>query len=1094
MIILRGPDSIIESVNDRMIGLLNKPATALRGHSFLSIVAAEQADSVSLILSNMYAPGKTAHREESHAHDIRILYSGSELHFTLQPLRDAGKVTGILVSAGQEYQRVKSNSSPFRNMVMQAPIGVTILRGPSYIVEMANEQYLKIVDRQEKQFVGKPLFDVLPEVRDLVAPLLRSVIETGEPVHGDEFKVVIFRQGEMQETYFNFIYQPLKEEDGRISGIIVVANEVTFQVKAKHALAETEKQFRNLVMQSPVAMTIWRGRDFIIEMANREMFTTIWRKEEEDIIGKKALDVFPELKDQKYPELLNRVLHTGSPHRENESVAYIQGDDGMRKFYLDFEYAPLLETDGIVSGIMITVNDVTEKVEARHKVEDAESRLRLATDGTGLATWDLDLNSRHIIYSSHLVLVFGQEPGTELSHAAMRSLIHPEDRKEIVEKAFEQAMQTGIYHYEARVVWPDKSVHWIRTQGKVIYDHGHKPQRMLGTMIDITNEKTAYGILQDSEQRLNMAIEAAELGTWVLNLRTREAQYSSRYLQILGFEESERPNHKEILERIHPGDRPARDMAVIEAMRTGLFNIEMRIIRPGNNIGWIKAKGSLFYDEKRTPERMLGTIMDITEQKAAFNSLQESEERFKMVADTAPVMIWMSGNDRFLDFFNTSWLTYTGRQIVDEVNDGWKEGLHPGDVARCAELYDRSFNNRIAFHIEYRLRRHDGIYRWISDNAVPRYTPDGEFVGFISACMDIDDEKRFNQRLQASELLFKTISNVSPVGLWMTNEKGINTFVNDTWLHWTGSRPNAKIPNSWVEALVEEDKKKTIQQFELKAASLEKFSIEFRFYLWDGSVRWGLSEGYPYYDTDGKFAGYAGSVTDITERKQDELLKNDFLAVASHELKTPITSIKAYTQLLARTYDNTNDAFLKSALSKVENQVNKMSKLVGDFLNLSKIESDKFRLNREVFTLNELVNEAVSDIQLVSPAHLISVEAPGMVRIEADREKIMQVLTNFLSNAVKYSPDHRDIRVIIEPGENSVTVSVRDKGIGIRQEEHAKIFQRFYRAESNNIQVSGFGIGLYISAEIINAHQGEIGVKSNKAEGSDFYFKLPVTG
>ncbi|RZL98492.1 MAG: PAS domain S-box protein, partial [Pedobacter sp.] len=296
----------------------------------------------------------------------------------------------------------------------------------------------------------------------------------------------------------------------------------------------------------------------------------------------------------------------------------------------------------------------------------------------------------------------------------------------------------------------------------------------------------------------------------------------------------------------------------------------------------------------------------------------------------------------------------------------------------------------------------------------------------------------------------------------------------------------------WIDSVVEADKKIIVTLFRLQAAKFEKFSSEFRFHRADGSVRWGLSEGFPYYDTDGNYAGYAGSVTDITERKQDELRKNEFLAVASHELKTPITSIKAYTQLLASTYEKTHDAFLKNALTKVENQINKMSKLVSDFLNLSKIESDRFQLVREVFNMNDLVSEIVSDTQMVATSHIIAIITEGRADVLADREKISQVLANLLNNAVKYSPDEKDISVQINTDETHVTVMIHDRGIGIRPDEHDKIFQRFYRAGPNNIQFSGFGIGLYISAEIIRQHNGEIGVMEQTEKGSRLYFRLAL--
>ena len=453
----------------------------------------------------------------------------------------------------------------------------------------------------------------------------------------------------------------------------------------------------------------------------------------------------------------------------------------------------------------------------------------------------------------------------------------------------------------------------------------------------------------------------------------------------------------------------------------------------------------------------------------------------------------MSGNDKFSDFFNTSWLNYTGRTLQQESGEGWQQSVHPDDVARCTKIYNESFESRQPFVAEYRLRRFDGVYRWILDNAVPRYDPEGKFIGFISACMDIDDEKKFNEKIQASELLFKTITNISPVGLWMTDAQGNINFVNDTWINWTGISLENQYNFGWLDTVLPDDKELMYKQFMSNMPTMQKFTYEFRFKSSSGQVRWGLSEGFPYFDDNGNFGGYAGSVTDITDRKQNEILKNDFLAVASHELKTPLTSIKAYSQLLSKTYEKVNDAFLKNGLTKVETQVNKMTKLVADFLNLSKLESDKFSVELEKFDINELVRDIASDIQMVAINHTIVLERRRPVFVIADKEKISQVVTNLLNNAVKYSPEDKNIQVSLKEEDGWVRVSVIDKGIGIKPGEHEKIFQRFYRSAFNdNISFSGFGIGLYISAEIIKKHNGKIGVVSEEGRGADFYFMLPT--
>jgi len=263
---------------------------------------------------------------------------------------------------------INGNKDPgFENLVAQVPAGITIFRGPTFIVEMANDTYLQLVDRKKEDFVGSPLFEALPEVKEAVAPLLTNVLQSGIAFHGTEFQVQLNRHSKKEPAWFNFVYQPLRETDGSISGIVVVANEVTEQVIARHKLAESERQFRNVVTHSPIAMAIWRGRDLVIEMANDVLLQNLWRRELHQVQGKKLLDVFPELKGQQFPLLLEKVFETGITHKENEAVAYIDANDGRKKYYLDFEYAPLFGQDQQVAAIMVTVNDVTERVETRKK-------------------------------------------------------------------------------------------------------------------------------------------------------------------------------------------------------------------------------------------------------------------------------------------------------------------------------------------------------------------------------------------------------------------------------------------------------------------------------------------------------------------------------------------------------------------------------------------------------------------------------------------------------------------------------------------------------------------------------------------------------
>ncbi|MDR3694430.1 ATP-binding protein [Mucilaginibacter sp.] len=278
-----------------------------------------------------------------------------------------------------------------------------------------------------------------------------------------------------------------------------------------------------------------------------------------------------------------------------------------------------------------------------------------------------------------------------------------------------------------------------------------------------------------------------------------------------------------------------------------------------------------------------------------------------------------------------------------------------------------------------------------------------------------------------------------------------------------------------------------------KALRTGKYLYEVRITRPDGSLRWIKVQGVLIYDERKMPLILLGTILDTTESKRDEIRKNDFIAMASHELKTPLTSIKAYLQLLSRKLTPSNDSFIDNALQIANLQVNRMTDLIHGFLDLSKLEPGKLKVDTQVFDLNKLIEEMIAESTLISPNHEISFIPGKDLTVAADREKIGQVMTNFLSNAIKYSNKGSKIMVSSKLKAGNVEVAVADEGFGINAKDQEKLFQRFYRVESLRMKnISGFGIGLYLASEIIQRHKGKIWVESAEDMGSTFYFSLPL--
>lgn len=231
---------------------------------------------------------------------------------------------------------------------------------------------------------------------------------------------------------------------------------------------------------------------------------------------------------------------------------------------------------------------------------------------------------------------------------------------------------------------------------------------------------------------------------------------------------------------------------------------------------------------------------------------------------------------------------------------------------------------------------------------------------------------------------------------------------------------------------------------------------------------------------------------EIEFRKEAERKKDEFISIASHELKTPMTSIKGYIQLLERSVDKNDTQTVKVRLHKVQNQVEKLNLLVADLLDISKIESGKLKFNRKYFNFNKILDHIIEIMQQANPHVKFIRKGEIHTEIFGDEMRIEQVIINYITNAIKYAPESDEVHITSEQRGDEIYFSVRDFGIGIAKDHQLRIFDKFYRVEETSERFQGLGIGLYICQEIIERHQGSIGINSEPGEGSEFYFSIPL--
>lgn len=383
---------------------------------------------------------------------------------------------------------------------------------------------------------------------------------------------------------------------------------------------------------------------------------------------------------------------------------------------------------------------------------------------------------------------------------------------------------------------------------------------------------------------------------------------------------------------------------------------------------------------------------------------------------------------------------------------------------------------------------------WSCSN-IPIPGPDWKVGYILNTIVDISGEVKAKEAAIESENRLLLAAEATGLAIWDLSIPQTEFNFSPQLTAIFGHTPDSNISLSSIRNQVHpDDMQNIIIKSYHEALVTGDYAYEARIFWPDKSLHWIRVKGVVLYNDTKEPYRMLGTIVDVTENKRDEIRKNDFIAMASHELKTPLTSLKAYIQLLETKLSGASDPFVKTALSKSINQVNKMTALVHSFLDLSRLEPGKLQLKRTVFDINKLIEECINETRMITGTHALVFSPAGICNVNADREKIGQVVGNFISNAIKYSPKGSTVSIKCETADNScVEISVTDEGIGIKPRDQEKIFQRFYRVDDNDKKhISGFGIGLYLSNEIIQRHKGKIWVKSTPNEGSSFFFSLPI--
>ncbi|MDG2383819.1 MAG: PAS domain S-box protein [Pirellulaceae bacterium] len=497
----------------------------------------------------------------------------------------------------------------------------------------------------------------------------------------------------------------------------------------------------------------------------------------------------------------------------------------------------------------------------------------------------------------------------------------------------------------------------------------------------------------------------------------------------------------------------------------------------------------------------IGYIRDISERKSIENSLRKSEARFRNIADNAPVMIWLTGREHSRHWFNRVWLEFVGKPLDKQVEDAWLDGVHPDDLPNLLQTLDSSFEQGIGYSVEYRLRHHDGSYRWILDHGKPGFEVDGDASSYSGSCIDITKRREAEEQLRVSKF---SIDRAGEAVFWIAPNATF-VYVNDEACRSLGYTRDELLEMSVFDVIpstLESDwadywqRLKQEGGFRLEAIHKKKSGALF-------PVEVALN----HIEFQGRELSCAFS-RDITERRKHEQqltqamheayeanrAKSEFLALVSHEMRTPLNSILGMVELVS---DSTLTDDQRELLTTCRQSGWLLKELIDDMLDYSQIQARKFVLQSSNFSLAHTLDRLHDRFEYSAKEKGLElrweIDPKIPTLLLGDQRRLQQVIDNLLSNAIKFTQSGY---VALEVSVRSVTerqicmsFTVDDTGIGVPEQDRTRIFNRFEQGDSSSTrEFAGIGLGLSICSQVIQLMHGEIVVSDGPDGGARFNF------
>ncbi len=832
------------------------------------------------------------------------------------------------------------------------------------------------------------------------------------------------------------------------------------------ALRSSEERFKAIINQSNIGIAECDVKGKFIFVSKR--FANITGYEEEQLHAMHIQSLVPLQDAQHFNELLNQLLNKGDAFEEEMQLLRADGS----AVWLVNHSSRLLDVYGKFVSFIVTINIISRKNEAKTNRPEADKSFDILES----------ITDAFFAVNSNWQFTYINRKAEELNNRAHGSLLGKvlwEEFPALIGSEYGDLYETVM---KQKTACSTTAVSLVDNQW---YEAHAFPSKdgIVAYFKNISEQKKAELALQKSEESLRTLFNTIDEGFCIIEVLfdDNNKPYNYRFLEYNSLFEEMSGLHgalgKTILDFV-PNLKPVWFETFAKVARTG------ESVRFEDSNGkmneWFTIYASRVDDE--TMHKIALVFSNITQRKL----IERDRERFLALGSDLQAIGY--GNAPFI-WVSSAWERVLGYTFEEMTSLHWTYFVHPDDLEKTIAAANKNISGEEMVAWENRYRHKNGSYRWFSWNSKP-YLDEGCTYGVAT---DITVRKEAEEALKESEERYSAIIHQATAGVIEMNLDGKHIFVNKKWCEITGFSEEELYALTAFDYVHPDDVDHCRQIFQQTAATGKPFIREKRIFCKDKTELWinetisGIS------DAQHKIKSVVSVCIDITDRKTIEKQKDEFIGVASHELKTPVTSLKAFAQVLQMRFAQSGDHQSAAMLQKMESQINRLTTLVLDLLDVTRVEGGLMAFRREVFDFSAMITHTTEEVQRVLSSQTIVCKPLPQVYVFADMERTSQVLVNFLTNAAKYSPNASTVVVSAFITGSYINCSVEDFGIGIPAESYKYIFDRFYRVrDSSRNTYPGLGLGLYISSEIVKKQGGDISFTSTVNKGSVFSFRLPL--